>query len=60
MKRLLCCLAWLLGSPLLLITFYLCMMFGTIFLGPAEARRRCQPILDKITELANCCAGKDE
>jgi len=59
MKRFLCCLAWLFGSILLLITYYFCIIFGALFYGPDEARRRCQPILDKITYLAACCSGKE-
>lgn len=58
MKRFLCCLAWYLGSIPIIITWWLCIMIGSIFFGPREAQRRCQPILDKLTELANCCAGK--
>ena len=59
MKRLLCCLGWLILSPVLIIAFYLCMVFGAFFFGPREAARRCQPILDKINALAACCSGKE-
>lgn len=58
MKRFLCCLGWLVLSPVLIIAFYLCMLVGALFFGPWEAARRCQPILDKINELAACCSGK--
>jgi hypothetical protein len=56
--RLLCCIAWLLGSPLILLYFWLCMLITTLFQGPRQATIRCRPILDKIQQLADCCAGK--
>ncbi len=59
MRRFLCCIAWFLGSILLLIGYWLCLMLASIFFGPAEARRRCQPWLDKINALAACCSGKE-
>lgn len=58
MKRFFCCIAWLLGSPFLLAAFYFCMALVAIFLGPDEAYRHCQPILDQINALAACCSGK--
>ena len=59
MRRFLCCLAWYLGSILLLIGYWLCMIFGSIFLGPDAARRKCQPWLDKINALAASSSGKE-
>ncbi|MCK4814449.1 hypothetical protein KA005_01660 [bacterium] len=59
MKRILCCLAWWLGAAFFIIAYLICVMFGSFFLGPYEAQKRCQPILDKLKELANCCAGKE-
>ncbi len=60
MKRFFCCLAWWLGSILFVIMYYICILVNSFFLGPREAQRRCQPILDRLTELANCCAGKED
>jgi hypothetical protein len=59
MKRFLCCLAWWLGAIIYLLAYWLCILIGSLFYGASEAKRKCQPILDQLNKLADCCAGKD-
>ena len=58
MTQIACCLLFLILVLPLVIIYLLCLLFGSIFVGPDRARAGCQPILDQITKLANCCSGK--
>ncbi|NDY43308.1 hypothetical protein G3N55_10705 [Dissulfurirhabdus thermomarina] len=60
MKRFLCCLVWWLTAAFLVLAYILCLIVFGIFLGPRRAHEHCQPILDKMRQLADCCAGKTE
>jgi hypothetical protein len=52
--RFLCCLGWLLLSPLLLVVWYLCILLALLLGRPTSA---CDTYLNKVRDLAKCCAG---